>query len=81
MHNRITRKIKLHPFDLTDTKSFLSACGVKLNNKQTVQLYMVTGGIPYCLSAAKKGSSAMQIIQHLAFDVVVTLNDLFKRVE
>ena len=68
LHNRITRKIKLHTFDLTETKTFLAAYGVKLNNKQIVQLYMVTGGIPYYLSAAKKGSSAMQIIQHLAFN-------------
>ena len=50
-----------------ETKLFLSQQGIKLSNKQVVQLYMVTGGIPYYLSLAKKGLSVTQLIEHLAF--------------
>jgi len=67
LHNRITRKMQLSPFSLKESKAFLSTLGVKLNNKQIIRLYMVTGGIPYYLSSVKKGLSAEQLIEHLAF--------------
>jgi AAA+ ATPase superfamily predicted ATPase len=67
LHNRITRKIRLMPFNLQETNAFLAAQGVKLNHKQISQLYMVCGGIPYYLTNLKKGLSATQIIETLAF--------------
>jgi AAA+ ATPase superfamily predicted ATPase len=75
LHNRITRKIRLSPFNLQETKLFLLEQGIKLTHKQITQLYMVTGGIPYYLSSARKGLSATQIIQDLAFK---ENNPLFK---
>lgn len=67
LHNRITRKIQLLPFSLKETKKFLATEGIKLNHKQIMQIYMVTGGIPYYLLAINKGLSATQIIEQLAF--------------
>lgn len=67
LHNRITRKIQLTPFNLQETKSFLSMQGITLNHKQITQLYMVTGGIPYYLLTLKKGLSSTQLIEQLAF--------------
>jgi AAA+ ATPase superfamily predicted ATPase len=67
LHNRITRKIQLMPFSLQETDSFLRTLGVELNHKQVSQLYMATGGVPYYLMNAKKGLSATQIIERLAF--------------
>lgn len=67
LYNRITEKIHLEPFDLPGTKQFLDSQGIKLNNKQILFLYMVTGGIPYYLSKVKKGKSATQVIENLAF--------------
>lgn len=67
LHNRITRKIHLEPFTLSDTKHFLTSRGVKLKDEQILMIYMVMGGIPYYLSYIEKGSSAMQIIEKLAF--------------
>lgn len=67
LHNRITRKICLEPFTLSDTKHFLSKRGIKLKNEQILMIYMVTGGIPYYLSYVDKGLSAAQIIEKLAF--------------
>ncbi len=67
LHNRITRKIHLEPFTLSDTKHYLATQGVKLKNQQILLIYMVTGGVPYYLSHIEKGLSAIQIIEKLAF--------------
>jgi hypothetical protein len=67
LHNRITEKIALEPFNLTDTECFLHHSGIQLNRSQILQIYMAMGGIPYYLSKIKKGMSAAQIIESLAF--------------
>jgi AAA+ ATPase superfamily predicted ATPase len=68
LHNRITRSAMLiEPLKLSDTKELLNSQGVKLNNGQIVQVYMLTGGVPYYLSNVPKGKSASQIIEQLAF--------------
>lgn len=67
LHNRITKLIHLEPFDLAQTKQFLNAQGIDLNNRQISQLFMVMGGIPYYLSQIESGLSAAQIIEQLAF--------------
>ncbi len=67
LHNRITKKIRLEPFSLKETKRFLNSRRVKLNNNQVLQLYMVMGGVPYYLTHIQKGLSASQVIEQLAF--------------
>src|SRR6202040_1067331 len=67
LHNRITQQIYLEPYTLAETKYFLESLGVKLKNQQVLLIYMVTGGVPYYLSYIKKGLSAAQIIEKLAF--------------
>jgi uncharacterized protein len=67
LHNRITRKIHLQPFNLAETKLFLYQRGIKLNTQQILSIYMVTGGIPYYLMPIEKGLSSAQIIESLVF--------------
>jgi len=67
LHNRMTRQIHLEPFDLIQMKHFLISLGVKLEHQQLLQIYMVTGGIPYYLVNIQRGLSAAQIIDQLAF--------------
>lgn len=68
LHNRITKSAMLiEPLHLLATKQLLSKQGVKLTNRQILQIYMVTGGVPYYLSNIQKGLSATQIIDQLAF--------------
>lgn len=67
LHNRITSQLLLEPLTLQDTKYFLNGLGVKLNNRQILQIFMLTGGVPYYLNNIKKGLSATQIIEQLAF--------------
>ena len=77
LYNRITKRIHLEPFNLSETKEFLKSKGIKLSNKQVLQLYMVTGGIPYYLTYAKKGFTAMQLIEQMAFSKKSILQDEF----
>lgn len=67
LHNRITRHIQLKPFNLAQTKQFLMSRDVDLNHRQLLQIYMVTGGIPYYLINVERGQSAAQVINQLAF--------------
>ncbi len=67
LHNRITRKIALLPFNLYETEMFLKSRGVQLNRYQTTQLYMAMGGIPQYLALARKGLSTAQIIDKECF--------------
>lgn len=67
LYNRVTKTIHLEPFNLKETKKYLSSRGIKLNNNQITELYMVVGGIPHYLAQIEKGLSATQAIERLAF--------------
>lgn len=67
LYNRVTWTIRLYPFSLYETKSYLTDLGVKLNNRQILDLYMALGGIPHYLSKVTPGASAHQAIDALLF--------------
>ena len=67
LHNRITRRMNLEPFNLKETKDYLENMGVVLTLNQLLLVYMVMGGIPYYLNYVEKGQSALQIIENIAF--------------
>lgn len=67
LHNRLTEKIRLEPFSLAETKIYLHSHGIALNDRQILQIYMLTGGVPYYLTKVKPGRSAAQVIEDLAF--------------
>lgn len=79
LHNRLTERIKIYPFNLKETKDFLVSKGCQLTAQQIVNLYMTTGGIPYYLEHVPKGKSTTQIIQYLFFDTNSPLKDEFKQ--
>ena len=67
LHNRVTRKIRLLPFTLGETRAFLRSRGVNLTDYQTIELYMALGGVPHYLKMAEPGWSAAQIIDRTCF--------------
>ena len=67
LHNRVTRRIHLQPFTLTEVALFFRHNRVNLNRYQVVQLYSVLGGIPFYLNEVAPGRSAAQIIDTLCF--------------
>lgn len=67
LHGRITQKIRLLPFTLSETESYLKSLGCKLDRYQILQIYMAVGGIPQYLKAVEKGNSAAQVIEKICF--------------
>ncbi len=68
LHNRITRRFFLQPFNLAETEKLLSANGFYLSKYQVAECYMVFGGVPYYLSLLKKDLTLAQNIDFLMFD-------------
>lgn len=79
LYNRITKRIYLQPFTLSETEEYLNAKHLKFNRYQIVQLYMALGGIPHYLKEIKKGKSAVQNINDICFSRNGLLRDEFKR--
>lgn len=67
LHNRVTQRIKLLPFNLHEADAFLKSLGAKLTPYQVIELYMVMGGIPFYLKEITKGKSATQLIDEICF--------------
>lgn len=80
LHNRLTRKINLKSFDLNSSKQFLQSRGFKINNKQLLDIYCVTGGVPYYLKQMSKDLSVAQNISKQCFQKSGLLYDEFTKV-
>ncbi len=78
LHNRVTRRIRLLPFTLSETKAFFSERKINLDQYQVLQIYMVIGGIPQYLKEVEKGESAMQAIDRICFTKDGLLHQEFK---
>ena len=78
LHNRITRKIRLLPFNLNETERFLQNRSINLDRFQLLELYMAMGGVPHYLKELKKGESSIQAIDRLGFTKDGLLNEEFK---
>ncbi|MBK8566824.1 MAG: ATP-binding protein [Saprospiraceae bacterium] len=77
LHNRITQKMKVAPFNLQETEQLLQSKNCVLDRYQIVQLYMALGGIPYYLEAVQPHLSTPQNIQELLFDKSGLLHNEF----
>jgi uncharacterized protein len=77
LHNRITRRIQLQPFNLHETEAFLQSRGVKLNRYHILQLYMAMGGIPHYLKEVEAGKTATQNIDQVCFSKQGLLREEF----
>lgn len=68
LHNRVTQRIHLEPFNLQETELYLRSKKITLSRHQIIQLYMALGGIPHYLNAVQKGQSAAQNIHRICFE-------------
>lgn len=68
LHNRITQRCKLEPFNLTETEAFFKSKNAVLERYQITQLYMTLGGIPYYLDMVDVNMSSYQNINKLFFE-------------
>ena len=82
LHNRVTTRIHLQPFNLKETEAFLKAKGGVYDRYQIVQLYMTMGGIPFYLDEIEVRQSVDQNIDRLFFSqeglLKTEFNNLYK---
>jgi uncharacterized protein len=67
LHNRVTKRIRLLPFTLAETKEYFLHKKNPLQPHAICQLYMVMGGIPFYLNEVKRGESVAQSINRICF--------------
>jgi hypothetical protein len=78
LHNRVTKRINLLPFNLSETAAYLKSRKIILDQYQLLQLYMVMGGIPLYLKEVNAGESAAQVIDKTCFKKTGLLYNEFK---
>ena len=67
LHNRVTEKIHLHPFTLSEANEFLISKGLRMTSQELAKTYMTFGGIPFYLDGLKKGETFASAIERLCF--------------
>jgi len=65
LHNRLTNKIHLLPFNLYETEQLLKSNKVKLSRYDILQIYMAMGGVPHYLEKILPGESVAQALDRL----------------
>lgn len=79
LHNRITKRIHLHPFSLAETEKYLRSRKARFDRYQIIQIYMALGGIPHYLKEIEPGLSAVQNINNICFSKTGLLRNEFSR--
>lgn len=79
LHNRITRRIDLQPFNLYETECYFKSRNILLDRYHIVQLYMALGGVPHYLKEVEAGKSAAQNIDQILFRPSAILQNEFER--
>jgi AAA+ ATPase superfamily predicted ATPase len=79
LHNRITKRVFLAPFTLSETEAYLQSHHIFYDRYQIVQIYLAIGGIPHYLNEIKAGKSATQNINDICFSKNSLLRDEFSR--
>lgn len=77
LYNRVTRRIFLEPFNLTETEIYLKSRNIVFTRYHIVQLYMAIGGIPHYLKEIEGDKSAVQNINSICFSPNGLLRDEF----
>ncbi len=77
LHNRITRRIYLRPFTLSECEQYLHSVNCAWDRYQIIQCYMILGGVPFYYSLLSPGKSFVQNIDALFFASGAKLKDEF----
>lgn len=78
LHNRVTQKIYLHPFTLAECKEYIDSRGLKMEDKEIAECYMIMGGIPFYLKNLRRGASLSQNVDEMFFAEKGRLTDEFE---
>ena len=78
LHNRLTCKIHLQPFTLSEANAFLLSKGIRWSKQAVAECYMAMGGIPFYLQHLDKSMSLAQNIDRIFFNPSALLEDEFE---
>lgn len=78
LHNRITKRILLQPFNLSESEEMLQSVGLNLSRYEVAETYMIFGGIPFYLSMFDASKSLSQNVDALLFDKDASFADEFE---
>lgn len=79
LYDRMTCEMKLVPFTLNETETYLQSKGVQMSRYDIVRTYLALGGVPYYLSYVQPGMSVEQNIDEILFREKAPLRNEFKR--
>ena len=77
LHNRVTRRMLIEPFNLAECEDFFRYKKIVLDRKSIVESYMIFGGIPFYINMFEKGLSLAQNVDKLCFTKNGELKDEF----
>ncbi|MCL2825943.1 MAG: AAA family ATPase [Eggerthellaceae bacterium] len=77
LHNRITGRMLLRPFTLSECEEYFKAHSIIIDRKDIAEAYMVFGGVPYYLSYWEARYSLPQNIDRIVFREDAPLKDEF----
>ncbi len=80
LYNRVTQRMKLEPFTLSECEEYFKTNNIVLSRYQILEHYMVFGGIPYYLNMIERGLSTTQNIDALCFGSTAPLRKEFNEV-
>ncbi len=66
-HNRVTRRVKLSPFSLSECEELFELNDIAMTRQQMIESYMVFGGVPHYLNLMDSRLSLAQNINELCF--------------
>ena len=67
LHNRVSRKIVLQAFSLSETERYFLSRNISFDRYQLLQVYMAMGGVPHYLDQVEGGRTAIQNIDEICF--------------
>jgi len=74
-HNRVTRRIHLSPFSLSECEKLFELNDIVMPRKQMIESYMFFGGVPYYLNLLDSRLSLAQNVNELCFKEHGALHD------
>jgi AAA+ ATPase superfamily predicted ATPase len=77
LHNRVTQRMRLAPFNLKETEEYLNYKDILWGRREIAETYMILGGIPFYLNQLRRGASLAQNIDRLCFDRDAFMRDEF----
>lgn len=77
LHNRLTNRILVKPFTLSECESYFKSRRIKMSRYQIAECYMIMGGIPYYLDYIDREYSLNENIDRLFFQEGGQMGDEF----